>query len=78
MPHIHIKSKAFRKGFLDGFTAYYTYFRPRFYTRAHSVDPSIAAAWDKVGDALRSACDTERGSIGKTSRKTSAGENVAA
>lgn len=77
MPHIDLHSKAFRKGLLDGFTAYYTYFRPQMYTRARSIDPSIEAAWAKVGEALKGAQNSEWGKSGKKSRET-ASEDVAA
>lgn len=69
MRRVKFQSKAFRKGFLDGFTAYYTYFRPQFYNRTVAVDPSICGAWKSVGDALGEAHEVERGRIGKTTRK---------
>lgn len=77
MAHIDLHSKAFRKGFLDGFTAYYAYFRPQSYSRAKAIDPSLAKAWIDVGAALRVAEYSERGTVGKKSRKSSV-ENVGA
>lgn len=69
MRRIRIHSKAFRKGFLDGFTAYYTYFRPQFYTRTVEIDTSLSHAWNAVGRALGEAQEIERGKIGETTRK---------
>jgi hypothetical protein len=69
MAHVNPASKAFRRGFLDGFTAYYLYFNGRKYPRARSIDPSVRSAWLAVGDALKSAEDIERGNIGKSTGK---------
>lgn len=77
MARVTLHSKSFRKGLLDGFTAYYQYFQDQKYPRARTVDPSVGAAWRAVGDALKYAEVTERGKIGKSSRKVSE-EHIAA
>lgn len=77
MPRFNLHSKAFRQGFLDGFTAYYLLTDRQSYRRARSVDPSVGAAWQAVGDAMRAADQIEWGVSGKATRKI-ARENVAA
>jgi hypothetical protein len=71
MARVTLHSKSFRKGLLGGFTAYYQYFQDQKYPRAKTIDPSVGAAWRAVGDALKHAELTERGKIGKSSRKNS-------
>ena len=77
MPRPNPQSKAFRKGFLDGFTAYYHFLDRQTYPRAKSIDSSVAGAWQAVGDAMRAAEKTEWGVSGKTARQV-ARENIAA
>lgn len=77
MRNPNFRSMAFRKGFLEGIAAYYDYFEIQTYPRAKSIDTSVGGAWRAVGDALRQAELSERGKIGKITRKT-AEESVAA
>lgn len=77
MARVTLHSKAFRRGLLDGFTAYYLYFQDQRYQRAKSIDPSISTAWREVGGALTFAESMERGKIGKGYGKISK-EHIAA
>jgi hypothetical protein len=65
MMHFDIKSKSFRKGFLDGFTPHYVYFRGLEFRRAFKKDTTIRNAWSQVGNALKEAEETERGRVVK-------------
>lgn len=69
MMHFNPRSKSFRRGFLDGFTPQYTYFRGLEFQRAMHTDASIRTAWIKVGEALKQAEKTERGKFGEETRR---------
>ncbi len=70
VPRFNLRSKRFRKGFLDGFTAYYCYFQERTPSRCAAADATLSHAWREVGSALEKASNQERGKIVKTSRKS--------
>lgn len=78
VPHFNLRSKRFRKGFLDGFTAYYTVFHRRASSQGEEFDSTIGAAWRQVGCALEKAEKVERGKIGKTSGKSGAKSRISA
>ena len=64
-----IRSRAFGRGFIDGFGSPLFFFVPRSYPRAESFDPSLIEAWDAVSKALQESEVTECERIGKAPRK---------
>jgi hypothetical protein len=76
MRMMRIKSKAFREGFCDGFTAYLDTFAENKFPRSSGVEVSVARAWSDVGEALREAEKTGWGEVGKRSTKAARKEHA--
>lgn len=65
---------SFRRGFAAGFSAPYQLI---YGGRARIVHPSrdfVSLSWEKVGNAVRDAMDTERQSVGKAPKSPARSE----
>lgn len=60
-----LRSKAYRRGLIQGFGAPIFFFVPRAYPRSSKIDPSLKEAWDEVSRALNDTLEAERDSFGK-------------
>lgn len=65
----NIRSKNFRNGFIDGFTAYYHFRNGIVFSRASKTDASMQTSWAEIGKALKKAENIERGNISKETRR---------
>lgn len=65
-----VRTRAFQKGFREGFAAPSLFLSKNDYARFASIDASIAEAWKAVGDALRTASEKKGAEIGKSTRET--------
>lgn len=64
-----LRSRAYRAGLAAGFGAPGLFYSPLIRKRTN-YEPSVAASWKAVGDALRSTWTYEAKKLGKTTRKT--------
>jgi hypothetical protein len=69
---VHFNSREFRRGFATGFSAPSLMMRPSGRSSNIRSTSTLKEIWLEVGDALREAENTERGTSGKTTRAKAA------
>ncbi len=62
-------SKAYRRGFSEGFGAPFLFFNRLSFSRTESIDASVEMAWKAVGKALADATKAEEEQIVKATGK---------
>jgi hypothetical protein len=66
------RSKAFRRGLIEGFASPAEFFAPSQGRRCRQIDVSVEGAWKAVGEALSTASKSEVKRIGQTAREVAA------
>lgn len=61
-------NKAFKRGFVDGFTAPFSFF-DRWTMKPDDYQATVGQAWKDVGDAFRESMPMERGESGEERNK---------
>lgn len=76
--HWRVASKAFRRGFRDGFGAPTIFFRAMATRRSDEIRTDVDSAWKAVDKAMRDALELEHSSLAKRAEKKSSKQRNAA